>query len=157
MGICVIGIVSASAFQLETIASVKPGGTVEVGGYTLLYGGSAPATGPNYREERAVFTASRGGSARFQLRPAKRFYTARQTTTTEAAIRTIGFSQLYLSIGDRTEDGGQAVRATYKPMVTWIWLGALVMAFGGLLSLSDRRLRVGAPRRAAVRAAEAVT
>ena len=60
----------------------------------------------------------------------------------------LGFSQLYLSLGDRMDNGAQAVRASYKPLVTLIWLGALVMAFGGALSLSDRRLRVGAPRRA---------
>ena len=68
--------------------------------------------------------------------------------TTEAAIRTIGLSQLYVSLGDQLPDGAMSVRATYKPMVTLIWLGAVVMAFGGALSLSDRRLRIGAPRRA---------
>jgi cytochrome c-type biogenesis protein CcmF len=155
MGICVLGIVAASAYQTEKIAAVKPGETVDVGGYTLLYQGNAPATGPNYREERALFVASRGGWE-FPLTPAKRFYTARQSSTTEAAIKTIGFSQLYLALGDRMENGAQAVRVSWKPLVTLIWLGALVMAFGGALSLSDRRLRVGAPRRASVRrAAEA--
>ncbi len=153
MGICVIGIVSASAYQTETIVAMKPGDTIEVGGYTLRYQGNAPATGPNYREELSLFTASRGGAAGFPLTPAKRFYAARQSSTTEAAIKTIGFSQLYLSLGDRMDNGAQAVRASYKPLVTLIWLGALVMAFGGALSLSDRRLRVGAPRRAAARKA----
>ena len=155
MGVCVIGIVTASAFSAEEIVAMKPGDTVEVGGYTLLFQGNAPATGPNYSEERALFAVSRGGSGAFSLAPAKRFYTARQSATTEAAIKTIGFSQLYLSLGDRMENGAQAVRASYKPLVTLIWLGALVMAFGGALSLSDRRLRVGAPRRAAARKAEA--
>jgi cytochrome c-type biogenesis protein CcmF len=75
-------------------------------------------------------------------------------TTTEAAIRTIGLSQLYVSLGDETEAGQVAVRATYKPMVTLTWLGALVMALGGALSLTDRRFRIGAPRRAG-RTAEA--
>jgi cytochrome c-type biogenesis protein CcmF len=156
MGICVLGIVAASAYQTEKIAALKPGDTIAVGGYTLLYQGNAPVTGPNYREERSLFSVSRGGSKEFQLAPSKRFYTARQSSTTEAAIRTTGFSQLYLSLGDRMDNGAQAVRASYKPLVTLIWLGALVMAFGGALSLSDRRLRVGAPRRASVRkAAEA--
>jgi cytochrome c-type biogenesis protein CcmF len=158
MGICVIGIVTASAWQTEKIAAMQPGDAIEVGGYTLLYQGSAPATGSNYREERSLFIASRGGAQEFALAPAKRFYTARQTSTTEAAIKTIGFSQLYLSLGERMENGAIAVRASWKPLVTLIWLGPLVMAFGGALSLSDRRLRVGAPRRTAVRkAAEATT
>jgi cytochrome c-type biogenesis protein CcmF len=71
--------------------------------------------------------------------------------TTEAAIKTIGLSQLYISLRDRMESGAVAVRASYKPLVTLIWLGPLVMAVGGGLSLSDRRLRIGAPRRGATR------
>ena len=82
-----------------------------------------------------------------------------QTTTTEAAIATFGFSQLYVSLGDIAADGTTTVRIYWKPLVTLIWLGAVVMALGGLLSLSDRRLRVGAPRpaRRAGRGAGGVT
>ena len=68
------------------------------------------------------------------------------TTTTETALLTRGFSQLYLSLGDPNPDGSLAVRLYYKPLVLLIWLGAVVMMIGGALSLSDRRLRVGAPR-----------
>ena len=76
--------------------------------------------------------------------------------TTEAAIETYGFSQLYLQLGEASGDNGRVVRAWYKPYVTLIWLGAVVMALAGFLSLSDRRLRVGAPRRrATVQAAPA--
>ena len=67
-------------------------------------------------------------------------------TTTEAALMTRGLSQLYLSLGDTNADGSIAVRLYYKPLVLLIWLGAVVMVFGGALSLSDRRLRVGAPK-----------
>jgi cytochrome c-type biogenesis protein CcmF len=155
VGICVIGIVSASAYQTEEIAALKRGESISVAGYTLLFQGIAPATGPNYREDRAQFVVSRGGSGRMVLTPSKRFYATRAMATTEAAIETIGFSQLYVSLGDETGDGEVAVRASYKPLVTLIWLGALVIAFGGSLSLSDRRLRVGAPRRAPARRAEA--
>jgi cytochrome c-type biogenesis protein CcmF len=156
MGLTIIGIVATTALQTETIAAMRPGESIEVGGYTLLYQGNAPATGPNFREERSLFIASRGGTNGFSLAPAKRFYQARQMATTEAAIETVGLSQLYLSLGDRMESGAIAVRASYKPLVTLIWIGALVMAFGGALSLSDRRLRIGAPKRAA-RAAQAAT
>jgi cytochrome c-type biogenesis protein CcmF len=149
IGLTVLGIVCTSAWQTEEIVALKPGETVEVGGYTLLFQGVAPTTGPNYREDRAQFVASRGGSGAFPLAPAKRFYAARQMTTTEAAIKTIGLSQLYVSLGDQTADGAVAVRASWKPLVTLIWLGALVMAAGGALSLSDRRLRIGVARRAA--------
>jgi cytochrome c-type biogenesis protein CcmF len=152
IGITVLGIVCTSAWQTEEIVALNPGETVEVGGYTLLFQGISPTTGPNYREERAQFVASRGGAEGFPLAPAKRFYATRQMTTTEAAIATIGFSQLYVSLGDQTAEGAVAVRASWKPLVTLIWLGALVMAAGGALSLSDRRLRIGVARRAASRA-----
>jgi cytochrome c-type biogenesis protein CcmF len=155
VGLCVIGLVSASAHQSETIAALKPGETAEVAGYTLLFEGAAPASGPNYTEERARFAVTRGGMHQFALAPAKRFYPTRQMTTTEAAIETVGLSQLYVSLGDRLENGSIAVHAYYKPLVTLIWLGAIVAALGGALSLSDRRLRVGAPRRAAARQAAA--
>ena len=157
MGATVLGIVCATAYQSETIAALAPGQTMQVGGYTLMYQGSSPANGPNYREERALIIATRGGAEPVPLVPTKRFYPTRQMATTEAAIRTTGFSQLYVSLGDQTGAGTVAVRASYKPMVTLIWLGALVMALGGALSMSDRRLRVGAPRRAASTRAAAAT
>jgi cytochrome c-type biogenesis protein CcmF len=73
--------------------------------------------------------------------------------TTEAALMSRRFSQLYLSLGDPNADGSVAVRLYFKPQVLMIWLGALIMFAGGALSLSDRRLRVGAPRRAKAHAA----
>jgi cytochrome c-type biogenesis protein CcmF len=130
---------------------------METGGYTLLFQGMAPATGPNYREDRAQFIASRDGTNPIPLAPTKRFYETRQMATTEAAIATIGFSQLYLSLGEPVGNGAIAVRASFKPLVTLIWLGPVLMALGGALSLSDRRLRIGAPRRAAPRIREAST
>jgi cytochrome c-type biogenesis protein CcmF len=77
--------------------------------------------------------------------------------TTEAGIRTFSLGQLYVSLGDATADGGIVVRAWWKPLVTLIWLGSVLMMLGGTLSLLDRRLRVGAPspRKAAGRPAEA--
>ncbi len=79
--------------------------------------------------------------------PEKRFYTVRQATTTEVGIQTFGLSQLYISPGDIKDGNVLTVHIYWKPVVTLIWLGALVMVGGGLMSLSDRRLRVGAPRR----------
>ena len=80
------------------------------------------------------------------MEPAKRSFPSRGTATTETALMTRGFSQLYLSLGDPNPDGSLAVRLYYKPLVLLIWLGAVVMVIGGALSLSDRRLRVGAPK-----------
>jgi cytochrome c-type biogenesis protein CcmF len=83
------------------------------------------------------------------MEPSKRTFPSRQTSTTEAALMTRGVSQLYLSLGEPNDDGSIAVRLYHKPLVLLIWLGAVVMFFGGALSLSDRRLRIGAPRPAA--------
>jgi cytochrome c-type biogenesis protein CcmF len=81
------------------------------------------------------------------MTPSKRNFTTRAgMSTTEAALQTRGVSQLYISLGEPTPDGGIAVRIYHKPMVLLIWFGPVLMAFGGMLSLSDRRLRVGAPK-----------
>jgi cytochrome c-type biogenesis protein CcmF len=90
------------------------------------------------------------------MEPSRRTFTARNEATTEAALMTRGFSQLYVSLGDPGKDGSAAVRLYYKPLVLMIWLGAAFMFLGGGLSLSDRRLRVGAPRPAKSRLAAAV-
>ena len=147
VGVMLIGIVSVTSFGTEDITIMKPGGTIDYQG-TLRYDGMVPNTGPNYTEEIARFTwlAEEGGDP-VVLTPSRRFYTARKSGTTEAAIYNRGFSQIYLTIGDSREAGGLVVRAYYKPQVTLVWIGALIMAFGGLVSLTDRRLRIGAPQR----------
>jgi AcrR family transcriptional regulator len=101
------------------------------------------------REMVAHFTVRRGGVVIGAMDPAKRTFAARAMSTTEAALMTRGVSQLYLSLGDTNEDGSVAVRLYHKPLVLLIWLGAVVMMLGGALSLSDRRLRIGAPKPAA--------
>jgi len=80
------------------------------------------------------------------MEPSKRTFPSRQSSTTEAALLTRGVSQLYLSLGDPNDDGSIAIRLYHKPLVLLIWLGAVVMFLGGALSLSDRRLRIGAPK-----------
>jgi cytochrome c-type biogenesis protein CcmF len=93
-----------------------------------------------------------GGSAVGVMRPEKRTFTAREQTTNEAALMMRGAGQLYLSLGDTEADGALAIRVYYKPLVLLIWVGGIVMMLGGGLSLSDRRLRVGAPKPAAKQA-----
>jgi cytochrome c-type biogenesis protein CcmF len=102
----------------------------------------------NFVFEDGRFTITRPGQADRFLVPERRVYEASRTPTTEAAIETYGFSQLYLQLGETSEADAHVVRIWYKPYITLIWLGCLVMAGAGVLSLTDRRLRVGAPRRA---------
>ncbi|HTO30818.1 MAG TPA: heme lyase CcmF/NrfE family subunit [Pararhizobium sp.] len=145
LGVTLIGIVAVTAFATEHIAEMKPGMTTEAGGYTLRFDGLRNGNGPNYSEESGHFSISRAGASLGDVWSSKRFYTARQMPTTEAGIRTFGVSQLYVSLGDDMADGGIVVRVWWKPMILCIWGGALFMMAGGAVSLSDRRLRVGAP------------
>jgi len=105
--------------------------------------------GPNYRELLAKFTVRSGDQIIGVMEPSKRDFAARQMSTNEAALMARGVGQLYLSLGDGNSDGSIAIRLYYKPLVMLIWFGAVVMMLGGALSLSDRRLRVGAPKPAA--------
>jgi cytochrome c biogenesis factor len=106
-----------------------------------------PAAGTELpRDGRSLRHQARRWQARRRHTPSKRNFTTRGSSTTEAALLTRGVSQLYISLGDSNADGSIAVHIYHKPLVLLIWLGAVVMAFGGLLSLSDRRLRVGAPK-----------
>jgi cytochrome c-type biogenesis protein CcmF len=149
MGITLLGIVSVSTWASERIVAVNPSQTISLAGYELSFDGLVQRSGPNYRESAARFTVREGGAAIGVMEPSKRSFSSRGMTTTEAALMTRGTSQLYLSLGDVNDDGSVAVRLYHKPMVLLIWLGAVVMMFGGALSLSDRRLRVGAPKPAA--------
>lgn len=158
LGLAVLGVVCVTTLEEEHILTMQPGQTVEAGDHRLRFEGLRPFTGPNYTEEQAHFALFGADSLRRgSIVSSKRLYTARGMPTTEAGIRTIGLSQLYVSIGDETADGGLVVRVWWKPQVTLIWIGALVMMLGGMVSLCDRRLRIGAParRRAEAAAGEA--
>jgi cytochrome c-type biogenesis protein CcmF len=146
LGVALLGIVCETSWNSERIAAVKPGEVVAVGDYEAKLEGIIQRPGPNYREQVARFSISREGRPVGELSPSKRSFSARGASTTEAALFTSGLSQLYISLGDQNADGSIAVRAYYKPLVLLIWLGAVMMACGGVLSLSDRRLRVGAPK-----------
>ena len=146
IGMLLFGVVCESFYGAERIATMKPQQTIEVRGYDLSFDGLVSRQGPNYRELIAKFTVQRDGATIGTLEPSKRTFTTRGNATTEAALLTRGFSQIYVSLGDPEPDGSISVRIYHKPLVLLIWLGSLVMAFGGLLSLSDRRLRVGAPK-----------
>jgi cytochrome c-type biogenesis protein CcmF len=148
LGLTTLGVVGVLSFESENILSMRPGDTAEIAGRALRFESIDPVKGPNYTEDRATFALlDEAGQPYASVVSAKRFYPVRQMPTTEAGIRTMGFSQLYISIGDQTADGALVVRIWWKPMVTLIWLGALVMMGGGAVSLFDRRLRVGAPAR----------
>jgi cytochrome c-type biogenesis protein CcmF len=147
LGIALIGIVCETTWNSEYIATMKEGDVAKIAGYELKLDGLTQRQGPNYRELLASFAVSLDGAKLSAMTPSKRNFTTRAgMSTTEAALQTRGVSQLYISLGEPTPDGAIAVRIYHKPMVLLIWFGPVLMAFGGMLSLSDRRLRVGAPK-----------
>jgi cytochrome c-type biogenesis protein CcmF len=155
LGITLLGIVGETQWNAERIVSVRPGEKISLRNYDFTFDGVTNRNGPNFKEASAAFTVRRHGEVIGVMAPAKRTFDSRSTTTTESALMARGFSQLYLSLGELNPDGSVAVRLYYKPLVLLIWLGCIVMAFGGGLSLSDRRLRVGAPKPARVKTAMA--
>jgi cytochrome c-type biogenesis protein CcmF len=154
IGATLFGIVAVTAWGGERIAALKPGETIDVAHYRLTFEGLLNRAGSNYRDLVGHFTVRRAsGDLLGAMEPSRRTFPARSMATTEAALMTRGLSQLYLSIGDPNPDGTLPVRLYFKPQVLMIWLGAVIMFIGGALSLSDRRLRIGAPRRAKSRTA----
>ena len=151
-GMALLGL-AATGFGAETIAAMRVGVPETVGPYEVVIDTVGLRDGPNYRETVAVMTIRSGGVFAAGVEPARRQFTTRQTATTQAGIATLDFGQVYVSIGDPAADGSVPTRLYWKPLVTFIWLGACVMALGGALSLADRRLRFGVPARAKASAA----
>jgi cytochrome c-type biogenesis protein CcmF len=152
IGVTLVGIVCETSWGTERITALKQSDVISLAGYDLTLDAVEDRQGPNYRERVARFTVRRDGAVVAVMEPSKRSFPNRQTGTTEAALTTFGLSQLYLSLGDVDREGATTARLYHKPLVLMIWLGALVMTLGGALSLSDRRLRVGAPKPSRARA-----
>ena len=147
LGVTLLGIVGETQWSTERVLSMKQGDKVAIRNYELTFDHTVSRAGPNYSELAVVFTVRRHGEFVGLMEPSKRTFAARGTGTTESALMARGVSQLYLSLGEVSADGSSAdIRLYYKPLVLLIWLGAVVMFIGGAFSLSDRRLRVGAPK-----------
>ncbi len=152
LGVTIFGVAAITAWAVEDIRVAHPGESFPVGRYALRLDGVAHARGPNYDADRAVVTVLEGDRVIATLHPEKRLYDVQRMATTEAGIDR-GFTRdLYVALGEPQGDGW-ALRTYVKPFANWIWLGAMIMAAGGVVSLTDRRYRVGAPARRTPRAA----
>jgi cytochrome c-type biogenesis protein CcmF len=164
VGVMVAGITATSAWQIERVQLMRVGDAIEIAGYTVRFAGTDRADGSNYLSRRGIFEVTRDGRAIATMHPEKRFFPVQGMPTTEAAIRTTILADLYIVLGDieaPVSPGGGApnflpeplpdtawtVRVYYNPLVPWIWIGAVIAVLGGMVSLTDRRHRVGAPRR----------
>jgi len=148
LAIVIVGIVGSTAWKTEKIQVMRLGETVDVAGYALtLKGVEDGVRGPNYTASRATFTVSRKGNLIAELKPEKRMYEMPPRPTTNAAIHTNFLGDIYAVIGDADEHGGYVTRLYFNPLVPWIFVGAVIMAIGGFVSLTDRRYQIGVPRR----------
>lgn len=147
LGITMLGISGLMAWEQEDIRVVQTGEPFDIAGYTLVLDNVERVQGPNYFSTMGTFSLSKDGTAISTLHPEKRTYPVAKMPTTEAAIDNGFLRDIYVVIGDPQADGGWAVRSYYKPLANWIWGGSILMAIGGMLSLSDRRYRVAAGAR----------
>ncbi|MDB6176949.1 heme lyase CcmF/NrfE family subunit [Paracoccus sp. Z330] len=147
LGVTFIGVGLLTAWQSEDIRVAHIGDSFEVSGYTITLQSVDEVRGPNYYSTMAAMKISRDGREIAVLNPEKRVYPVQAMPTTEAAIDGGFLRDVYVVIGDAQPDGGWAVRTYIKPFANWIWLGSILMALGGLISLSDRRYRVAAGAR----------
>ena len=148
MGVTVFAVAAMTTWLREDIRAVNIGESFPLGIYQVTLVAVSDVKGPNYTASRAEMLVSKDGVAVATLFPEKRIYPVAAMPTTEAAIDQGLFRDVYLVIGDPQEAGGYAVRGYIKPFANWIWGGALLMALGGLISLTDRRYRVAAGARA---------
>jgi len=140
---CLLGITVSSLYSSEALERMTPGQKIQLSGYTFRFEGITQVRGSNYAASEGDFTVFKDGQEIARLRPQKRIYQIQQMPMTEAAIAAGLLRDLYVSLGESLDNSGAwSVRLYYKPMVRWIWLGALLMACGGILACSDRRYRL---------------
>jgi cytochrome c-type biogenesis protein CcmF len=138
LAVTLIGIAGTTLWRSEALEVLAPGESMDVGGYTLRLDAVEARQGPNYQAARADITVLYRGETLAAMHPEKRLYPIEQQDTVETAIRTTIFNDLYLALGDERENGRWIVRAYVNPLAPFIWLGALVMALGGLAALWSR-------------------
>jgi cytochrome c-type biogenesis protein CcmF len=144
VAVFIIGVAMVTGYQVEQDVRMERGDVVRAGGYEFRFNGTTRSAGPNYQADRAEIIVSKNGSEIERMYPEKRNYNARGDVMTETAIDSGLFRDLYVSLGEPIGLNAWSVRVYYKPFVGWIWGGALLMALGGGLALTDRRYALAA-------------
>ena len=145
LAIVAIGVIGAGAWMSEVVTYAKEGESLRVGGYDVTLTRVEEAMGPNYATQLARFEVAKGERVLREVVAERRFYPVRGMQTTEAGVWTTLKGDLYLTIGERHETEGFIVRAWSRPLAVWMWIGAGVMALGGLVGLLPARRRARAP------------
>ena len=147
LGVVVLGSVATSSWNTELMQTMKPGDRIAFAGYSVLLERMDEVRGPNYIAERATLNVSVGGKPYTVLQPERRLFTVQRRQVAETAIQTNLLRDFYATLGEGDPKQGWVIRLYLNPLAPWIWLGAALCALGGFVSLSDRRLRIGAPSR----------
>ena len=145
LGVVVLGSVATSSWNTELMQVMKPGDRISFAGYGVQLDRMEQVRGPNYVAERATLHVAVGGKAYTTLQPERRLFTVQRRQVAETAIQTNLLRDFYATLGEGDPQQGWVIRLYLNPLAPWIWLGAALCALGGFISLSDRRLRVGAP------------
>ena len=153
LAVAMLGFIGSSAWKSEEILFVTLGTEIQIAGFDVRFEGAEGVAGPNYVANRGTLTVSRNGEYVTTLYPERRNYPVAQYNTTESSIHSTLAGDLYASLAEPSDaeaeaQGAWTLRILYEPLVNFIWLGSALMVLGGLVSLSDRRFRIGAPRRA---------
>jgi cytochrome c-type biogenesis protein CcmF len=153
VAVFIVGVTLVKGYELEQDVKLSTGESVTAGGYEFKFLGVTPAPGPNYRALTGTVEVRKDGRLIETLHPEKRIYNASGQPMTIAAIATEFLGDRYVSLGDALANddiaGAWGVRIYLKPFVDWIWMGAFLMALGGLIAMSDRRYRLAAKRKTA--------
>ncbi|WP_298261806.1 heme lyase CcmF/NrfE family subunit [uncultured Litoreibacter sp.] len=146
----VLGATGSSAWKEDIVAFADPGTVIKIAGFELTFESVERQQGPNYIADVATLSVTREGEFVTNLYPERRFYPAAGSTTTESSIRQTLAGDLYASLAEPAAEGAKnnwVLRVLYEPLVNFLWIGTAFLVLGGGLSLSDRRLRIGAPRK----------
>lgn len=141
VAVTAVGITLVSNYSEERDMRMQTGDTVEIADYQFTFQGTHVVKGANYMADQATIVVAEDGETIVTLRPEKRRYNVKNAMMTEADIDASLFRDLYVALGEPLEDGSWAVRMHYKPYVRWLWLGGILMALGGLLTVADKRYR----------------
>jgi cytochrome c-type biogenesis protein CcmF len=157
LGIFVISITSVEAFTAERDVALAQGGTAQMGAYDFHFEGVRPIEGPNYSGVGATVVVTRNGAPVGVMYPEKREYWVQHTVTTASAIRMYRTSNILVALGQDLGDGRWSLRLQVRPLVAFIWLGAFIMAGGGMLAITDRRYRIERAREPVISPVGAIT
>jgi cytochrome c-type biogenesis protein CcmF len=159
MAVGIAGIAVVANYETERDVRMEIGSYAELAGHTFTFRGTTEHDGPNYRAARATIEVAKDGKVISILHPEKRVYNASGMAMTEASVRPVIFSDIYVALGEQLDDQGSwTVRLFWKPFINWLWLGAAFMVIGGFMAASDRRYRIalrrsGMPKNAALQGA----